>query len=212
MTVAWLSPLGRRTRSGLRGVTRMDCGIVLWGWGSVAFKLGRSAYIVLSAGVWHFRAEEWWTEHSHGARCNSLAQMPLGDQGWPTCRPAVIHFMCSIRHPTLPLEPTSLRDSVWRQMFSVWKFLTNSGTYPINGYLFKIWLSCSRFIASVSLPCTEREDRWVFQWLVVLDLMLADASLISCWAYGRSTIEDWAEWRMLTASFGCVSHLPRRMC
>ena len=31
---------------------------------------------------------------------------------------------------THPFEPTSLEDSVWCQMFSVWKFLTNSGTYP----------------------------------------------------------------------------------
>ena len=48
----------------------------------------------------------------------------------PTCGPAIIYSTCSVRHPTHPLEPTSLEDSVWHQMFSVWKFPTNSGTYP----------------------------------------------------------------------------------
>ena len=50
MTVHLLSPLCRRTRSGLRGVTRMDGGIVLGGC-SVAVKLGRSAYMDVSAGM-----------------------------------------------------------------------------------------------------------------------------------------------------------------
>jgi len=50
--------------------------------------------------------------------------------GLRTCGPAVIHSTCSIRHPTHPFESTSLEDSMWCQMFSVWKFLTNSGTYP----------------------------------------------------------------------------------
>ena len=49
ITVAWLS-LRKRTRSGLRGVTTIDGGIVLGGC-SVALRLGRSAYIVVSVGI-----------------------------------------------------------------------------------------------------------------------------------------------------------------
>ena len=112
---------------------------------------------------------------------------------------------------TLNLPATRFKGYVGRVSDSARKINDSWPAGRLSLILLQAWLSCSRFTASVSLNCTERDDRRVSQCLAVLDLMPADASLISCLAWERPAIEDWAEWRMLMGSFD-VKCLHKRWC